>query len=473
MVELFLFLLVGCLAGTAVGVLPGLGPSTTIALLLPITFGMDPVAGIIMLAGIYYGSQYGGSTTAILLNTPGENSAIMTCIDGHKLAKKGLAGKAIMVSAISSFIAGIIMVIAMAIISPPLADLAFEFGPAEYTALLCLAFFGVTSILSDNLLTGLAAVMIGILVGTVGVDLNSGLERFIFGIDDLYDGVEFVAAAIGMVAFAEVFRNLSLGTIAIVEEKNLAILPTKEDLKRFVPSALRGTFIGGFLGIIPGGGLTGATYAAYTVEKNINKDLGTGVIEGVAAPEAANNAAAQGSLIPLLSLGLPENMAMTLILGAMIAFGIVPGPLVIQNYPDLFWGLVYSIFVGNIILLILNYPLIKIWVSLIKVPYTILYPIIIAVCFIGTYGVNNNSNDLIILCAFITLGYLFLKLDINVVPFILGLILGPMLEEYFRRSLSISQGDFSIFINSNISIGIWLCVLAIISANIYRMRKNV
>ena len=383
MVEHLLFLFIGCLAGTAVGVLPGLGPSTAIALLLPLTFSMDPISGIIMLAGIYYGSQYGGSTTAILLNTPGENSSIMTCLDGHKLAKKGMAGKAIMVSALSSFIAGIIMVVAMAVISPPLADLAFLFGAAEYTALLCLAFVGVTSILAEDFLTGLCAVFVGILFGTIGVDLNTGIERFIFGIDDLYDGITFIAAAIGMIAFAEIFRNLDMGTTAIVEEKNLAILPTKEDLKRFIPSALRGTLIGGFLGILPGGGLTSSTYAAYTVEKNINPKLGTGVIEGVAAPEAANNAAAQGSLIPLLSLGLPENMAMTLILGAMIVFGIVPGPLVITNHPDLFWTLVYSIFIGNIILLILNYPLIRMWVSLIKIPYPILFPIIITVCFIG------------------------------------------------------------------------------------------
>lgn len=470
-----LYLFIGCVLGTIVGVIPGLGPSTTISLLLPATFALGPVSGLIMLAGVYYGSQYGGSTTAILLNTPGESSAVMTCIDGHQMAKQGRAGTAIMTSAISSFIAGVIMVILMSLISPPLADLAFKFGPAEYTMLMLFAFVGVTVLTEDDLRKGLSTAFLGILLGCIGIDINSGVDRFTFDIPDLLDGIGFVTVAVGVIAFSEVLKNLDQGTEGAINDGKVNIVPTWQELKRLIPAALRGTSVGGFLGLLPGGGLATASYAAYVFDKKVSKykdEFGKGAIEGVAAPEAANNAGAQAGFIPLMSLGLPESMAMALMLGAMMVAGIVPGPMVIDNHPDLFWGLTVSILIGNVILLILNYPLIKLWVQLLKVPYNVLYPLILVCCFIGVYGVSNNINDLFLVAFFAGLGYIFYILDLQPITFILGFILGPMLEDNFRRSLAISQGDFSIFVGSDVCLIILTLITVFMGAGIINTLGN-
>lgn len=471
----FLYLFAGVVLGTFVGVLPGLGPTATIAILLPTTFALGPVTGIMMLAGIYYGSQYGGSTTAILLNIPGENSSVMTCIDGNKMAKQGKAGVAIMAAALSSFIAGIIMVVVMAILSPPLSEIAFKFGPAEYALLMLFGFISVTVLTETDIVKGLALACMGVLFGLVGTDINSGIDRFTLGSIDLVDGIGFSIIAIGLFAFAEIIKNFLDSNNITDFTKNIKLIPAISDIKKIIPSALRGTAVGGLLGLLPGGGITVSSYAAYTLDKQVSKnkdEFGEGAIEGVAAPEAANNASAQAGFIPLLSIGLPENAVMALMLGAMIVAGIAPGPMVIQNHPDLFWGLVVSIVIGNLILLVLNFPLIKIWISFLKIPYHLLYPLIVFVCFIGVYSIGNNINDIFILSFFILIGYILLVLNLSPVTFILGFVLGPMLEDNFRRALSISQGNFSIFLNSGISISLLIMILIFLISGIYRSFKH-
>lgn len=471
----FLYLVLGVMLGTFVGVLPGLGPTATIAILLPTTFSLGPVTGIIMLAGIYYGSQYGGSTTAILLNIPGENSSVMTCIDGNKMAKQGRAGVAIMAAAVSSFIAGIIMAIAMALLSPPLSEIAFKFGPAEYALLMFFGFISVTVLTETDIIKGLALACMGVLFGIIGTDINSGIDRFTLGSIDLVDGVGFSIIAIGLFAFGEIIKNLLDSNNATNFTKDIKLIPSLSDVKRIIPSSLRGTAVGGLLGLLPGGGITVSSYAAYTLDKQVSKnkqEFGEGAIEGVAAPEAANNASAQAGFIPLMSIGLPENAVMALMLGAMIVAGIAPGPMVIQNHPDLFWGLIVSMLIGNFLLLILNFPLVRLWVSILKIPYHLLYPSIIFICFIGIYSIGNNINDIFILSFFILLGYILLLLDLSPVTFILGFVLGPMLEDNFRRALAISQGDFSIFVNSNISVFLLIMIFSFLSFGIYRLLKT-
>ena len=470
----FLYLVVGVLLGTLVGILPGLGPASSISILLPATFYLGPVTGMIFLAGLYYGSQYGGSTTAILLNTPGENSAIMTCIDGNKMAKAGRAGPAIMAAALSSFIAGIIMAVVMAVVAPPLAEIAFKFGPAEYTLIMLFGFISVILLTGTDLLTGLSLAFLGMMFGLIGTDINSGIDRFTFNIPELMDGINFSCVAMGLFAVSEIFKSLINSKNITSYTSNVELYPNKEDVKRVIPAALRGTLVGGFLGLLPGGGITISSYVGYAVEKKLSKnkqEIGNGAIEGVAAPEAANNASAQAGLIPLLSLGLPENAVMALLLGSMLVAGIVPGPMVLTQHPDLFWGLVISMLIGNSILLFLNYPLVRVWIQILKVPYNLLYPSILAICFLGTYAINYNPNDVMILAGFVVLGYIFLILDLSPITFILGFVLGPMFEDNFRRSLSISQGDISIFYKTDIGIGLIIMIGLFLVLGIYKSIK--
>lgn len=465
------FILLGCIIGTLVGVIPGLGPSASIAILLPVTFSLGPITGIMMLSGIYYGSQYGGSTTAILLNTPGENSSVMTCIDGNKMARQGRAGVAIATAAISSFIAGMIMVVVMAILSPTLSQLAFKFGPAEFTLLMLFGLVSVIVLTDKDLAKGIAVALIGAFIGSIGTDINSGIDRFTFDVPELIDKINFAVVAIGLFAIPEIIKNIQNPQNLTNFTSNLKIVPSWIDLKRIIPSSLRGTMVGGFLGLIPGGGITTSSYAAYVFDKKVSKnkkEFGEGAIEGVAAPEAANNASAQAGFIPLLSLGIPENAIMALMLAALIVFGITPGPMMIETQPELFWGLVVSMALGNLVLLILNFPLIHIWVQLLRVPYHLLYPIILFACCVGVYSINNNINDFYILGSVALLGYIFYVLDLSPITFILGFVLGNMFEENLRRSLAISQGDFSIFFNSGISITLISLIMVMIVLQIFR-----
>jgi TctA family transporter len=465
------YLLIGVLLGTAVGVLPGLGPAAAISILLPITFTLDPISSIIMLSGLYYGTQYGGSTTSILFNIPGENTSVMTCVDGHPMTKAGRGGVAIAAAAISSFIAGVIMIALMGVISPPLSEIAFKFGPAEYSLLMLLGLLVVVLFTSDNIIKGIAAILVGILFGFVGTDYNSGTERFTFGIPDLYDGIAFTCAAIGLFAVSEIIKNIKSFEMTSVYQGKLKVFISKEDFKRIIPPSVRGTAVGGFFGLIPGATLA-ATYSAYIFDKQLSKnkeEFGSGAIEGVAAPEAANNAAAQAGFIPLLSLGIPDSAVMALLLASMIMSGIVPGPLVITNHPDLFWGLLVSMILGNFLLLILNFPLIKIWLYVLKVPYHLLYPLILIFCCLGIYSINNNINDVFFMLVFAVIGYIYMILKISPVPTLLGFILGSMLEDSFRRALVISQGDFYIFYKTNIGLTLVAIIFIVLLFGIYRM----
>lgn len=473
--ENLVYLTASVFLGTLIGILPGLGPAAAIAIFLPLTFNLGPVTGIIILAGLYYGSQYGGSTTSILLNTPGESSSVMTCIDGNKMAKDGRAGAALFAAAFSSFIAGIIMVCVIAVVSPALSGIAFKFGPAEYTLLMLFGFMSVTLLTGDNLLKGLSIALLGTLFGIIGTDINSGIERFTFDSIDLINGIPFVAVAVGIFAVTEIIKNITEEDQVTQYTENINLFPSKEDIKRVIPAALRGTAVGGFLGLLPGGGITVSSYAAYALDKKISKnrkEFGNGAIEGVAAPEAANNASAQSGFIPLISLGLPENAVMSLMLGALIIHGIVPGPMVIQNHPDLFWGLLVSMILGNFILLILNFPFVKIWIYFLKIPYYILYPIILTACCLGVYSISNNVNDILLIALFGAIGYVFLILDLSPVTFILGFVLGDMFEDNFRRSLAISDGDFSIFYKSDIAITLLVLIALLISTSIFNVNKQ-
>jgi putative tricarboxylic transport membrane protein len=468
------FIFLGCLLGTLVGIIPGIGPTASISIILPITFSLEPVTGIMMLAGIYYGSQYGGSTTAILLNTPGENSSVMTCIDGNQMAKQGRPGIAIAAAAIGSFIAGILMVIAVAFLSPLLSEVAFKFGPAEFALLMLFGLVSVIVFTDQDLLKGIVISLIGVSIGMIGADINSGINRFTFDIPELIDKIGFVIVAVGLFAVPEIIKNLQNPDSITRFLSNFKIIPSKQDFQRIIPASLRGTFIGGLLGLIPGGGITTASYAAYAFDKKIsvNKDqFGKGAIEGVAAPEAANNAAAQAGFIPLLSLGIPENAVMALILSSLMMFGITPGPLMIESQPELFWGLVVSMLVGNFILLILNFPLIRIWVQVLRVPYHMLYPMILFACCLGIFATNTNMYELYILAGVSIFGYILYIFDLSPITFILGFVLGSMFEENFRRALTISQGDFTIFYSSSVSIIILFLISLMIIFQIFKKRS--
>jgi TctA family transporter len=468
---------IGVLLGTLIGVLPGLGPVPTIAMLLPITFGLPPVSALIMLSGIYYGAQYGGSTTAILINLPGESSSVVTAIDGYQMARQGRAGAALATAALGSFFAGSVATFLLAVFAPPLADLALKFGPPEYFALMVLGLVASVALASGSVVKALAMVVLGILLGLSGQDVYTGTPRFTFDMLELADGVEFVALAMGVFGIGEIVRNLEdEHTRTVLVQKVKGLLLTKDDIKRILGPILRGTFLGSFLGILPGGGAILSSFSAYSIEKKISRhpeQFGKGAIEGVAGPEAANNAGAQTSFIPMLTLGIPSNPVMALMIGALIIQGIVPGPNVVNEQPNLFWGIIASMWIGNFMLVVLNLPLIGIWVRLLTVPYHILFPLIVGFCCIGVYSVNNNAIDVYTMALFGVVGYLLVKLECEPAPLLLGFIIGPMLEEYLRRAMLISRGDPTVFFTRPISATmLGLAMLALIIVLLPSVRKK-
>jgi TctA family transporter len=460
-----LYCLGGVFLGTLIGVLPGLGPVATIAMLLPATFSLPPVSSLIMLAGIYYGAQYGGSTTAILVNLPGESSSVVTALDGYQMARQGKAGKALATAAIGSFIAGTFATLLLAMFAPPLAEIALKFGPSEYFSLMVLGLVASVVLAHGSLLKAIGMIVLGLLLGLVGTDVNSGMERFTFENPNLADGIGFVVLAMGMFGLGEIIKNLEdeherSSSITKVE----GLMLNKEDFKQIAAPVARGTLIGSLLGILPGGGAMLASFAAYSIEKKISKNsanFGKGAIEGVAAPESANNAGAQTSFIPLLTLGIPSNPVMALMVGAMIIQGITPGPSVMTEQPALFWGLIVSMWIGNLFLVVLNLPMIGLWVKMITVPYHHLFPAILVFCCIGVISLNNNAFDVFLMAGFGALGYLFTKLECEPAPMLLGFILGPMMEEYLRRALLISRGDPTVLVTRPISAT--MLALAVIS----------
>jgi TctA family transporter len=451
-----LYCLIGVILGTLIGVLPGIGPLATIAMLLPATYKMsDPTTALIMLAGIFYGAQYGGSTSAILVNLPGESSSVVTTLDGYQMARRGRAGPALAIAAIASFFAGTVATLLLAAFAPPLAEIAFKFGPAEYFALMVLGLIAAVVLAHGSVLKALAMVVFGLLIGMVGTDVNSGVARFSFDVPELSDGIEFVAVAMGMFGFAEIILNLEQREKReVFTNKVTNLFPQWADLKRAAPAILRGTTLGSLLGILPGGGAVLASFSAYAVEKKIAKDpsqFGKGEIRGVAAPEAANNAGAQTSFIPMLTLGIPTTPVMALMIAAMMIHNIQPGPQVMSSNPKLFWGLIVSMWIGNLFLVLLNLPLVGIWVRLLSVPYKVLYPAILLFCCIGAYSINNNVFDVFMTIPFAILGYVFKKLDCEPAPMLLGFVLGKLMEEYLRRAMTISRGDWSVFVTRPLS----------------------
>jgi TctA family transporter len=443
------FCLIGVFLGTAIGVLPGLGPAATIAMLLPATFGMPPVTALIMLAGIFYGAQYGGSTTAILVNLPGETSSVVTTIDGYRMARQGMAGRALATAAIASFAAGTVCTLLIALFAPPLAEVALSFGAAEYFALMVLGLVASIVLANGSILHAVAMIVAGLLFGVVGTDVNAGSQRYTFGIPELADGIGFVVVAMGMFGVGEIIANLQdEGRRDLASSRISGLMPTREDMRRMAAPILRGTALGSMLGILPGGGPALAAFGAYAIEKRFsrNKELiGKGAIEGVAAPEAANNAGAQMSFIPMLTLGIPSNAVMALMIGAMILQGIQPGPQVMTSQPALFWGLIVSMWVGNLMLLVLNLPMIGLWVRMISIPYHFLFPMILAFCAIGVFSLNNSTFDLYVMAVFGFAGYVLKKLDCEPAPLLLGFILGQQMEEHLRRALLLSRGDPLVF----------------------------
>ncbi len=476
-----LYCLFGVTLGTLIGVLPGIGPVPTIAMLLPVTFYLPPVAALIMLAGIYYGAQYGGSTTAILVNLPGESSSVVTCLDGYAMARQGRAGAALAIAALGSFFAGCVSTAIIVLFAPLLAELALKFGPAEYFSLMLLGLVAAVVLARGSPLKAIAMVPLGLLLGLVGTDVNSGMVRFGFGIDELTDGISFVVIAMALFGFADILINLegkeSRGGVTSKVER---LIPTWADLKASLKPVLRGTFLGSLLGILPGGGALLSSFASYTLEKSLAADpsrFGKGAIEGVAGPESANNAGAQTSFIPLLTLGIPGNAVTALMLGAMMIHGIVPGPQVITQRPEMFWGVIVSMWFGNLLLLVLNLPLIGVWVRLLTIPYRLLFPAIMLFCCIGAYSINNSPFDVALAAGFGVLGIIFVKLDCEPAPLMLAFILGPMMEENLRRAMILSHGNPAVFVTRPISLVFLLAaaflLLLIIAPTIRRKREEV
>ncbi len=463
----FLYCLLGAAIGTAVGILPGLGPITTIAMLLPITFKMPAISALIMLAGIYYGAHHAGSTTAIMLNMPGEPTSVVICLDGHPMARQGRAGTALCISAIGSFVAGGLGILVITLFSPPLARVALAFGTPEYAAAIVLALVVISSLSGGSLLTTLAMATLGLLLGEIGTDVNTGMLRFTFGDLDLADGLSLVAVAVGLFAFAEIAVRLGQGDAPHSSGSRMSsLLPTRRDLNASVWPIARGSLLGAAIGIIPGTGPLLASFASYALERRISREparFGHGAVEGVAGPEAANNAAAMTHFIPMLTLGIPAGAAMALMLGAMTIQGITPGPQVMTEHPDLFWGIVASMWIGNFMLLILNLPLIGIWIRLLSVPYRLLYPAILVFCCIGVYSVSNNMADVLLATCIGVAGVVFKLLDCPPAPLVLGMVLGPIFEENVRRALLFSRGDPMIFIERPVSLGILLLAAAIVA----------
>ncbi len=464
-----IYAFIGCLLGTLIGVLPGIGPVATIAMLLPATYALPPLAALIMLAGIYYGAQYGGSTTAILVNLPGESSSVVTTLDGYQMARNGRAGPALAAAGLGSFFAGCVGTLILAAFAAPLTELAFKFGPAEYFSLMILGLIGAVVLASGSLVKAIAMIVLGLLMGLVGTDVNSGVARFSFDIPELTDGIGFITIAMGVFGYGEIIVNLSKpeDQREVFTAKVQGLFPTADDFKKMTPSVLRGTAIGSSLGILPGGGALLAAFAAYTIEKKLKLKpgevpFGKGNIRGVAGPESANNAGAQTSFIPLLTLGIPPNAVMALMVGAMTIHNIQPGPQVMTSNPQLFWGLIASMWIGNAMLIILNLPLIGIWIKLLTIPYRWLFPAIVLFCAIGVYSTNNNTFDIWMVAIFGVVGYAFLKMGCEPAPLLLGFILGPMMEENLRRALLLSRGDWSVFVSRPLSAGLLAAALLLL-----------
>jgi TctA family transporter len=475
-----LYAFVGVLVGTLIGVLPGIGPVATIAMLLPVTYGLPPVTALIMLAGIYYGASFGGSTTAILVNLPGEMSSVITVIDGHQMAKQGRAGPALCIAALGSLFAGSVAALVIAAFAPPLANLALKFDAAEYFSLMVLGLIAAVAIAGGSVLKAVLMTLLGLLLGIIGTDVNSGVSRFTFDLPELIDGIGFVAMTMGLFAFGEIAVNLEQADRRSIVTGRISGLWIKwAEFKQAFPAVLRGTGVGTLLGILPGGGATLSAFASYALEKKVAKDpsrFGKGAIEGVAGPESANNAGAQTSFIPMLTLGLPSNAVMALMVGALIIHDIQPGPQVMTSNPDLFWGLIASMWIGNFFLVILNLPMIGIWVKLLSVPYRLLFPLIVLACTIGAFSTNNNMFDVWVAMVFGVLGYIFIKLGCEPAPLLLGFILGPMLEENLRRALILSRGDFTVFVTRPISLTMLVIaagLLFLIAAPAIRKKRQI
>src|SRR5215203_954123 len=450
------FAFIGAMVGTLIGVLPGIGPIATIARLLPLTFHLEPVSGLIMLAGIFYGAQYRGSTTAILVNLPGETSSVVTCIDGHQMARQGRAGAALAVAALSSFFAGCISTALIAGFAPPLARVGQSFGSPEYFSLMVLGLIAAVFLAHGSVVKAVAMIVLGLLVGLVGTDGNTGGTRFTFDIRELTDGIDVATLAIGVFGVGEIISNLSRPQEqrSVIAQKIRRLWPTGDDFRRSWQAVLRGTALGSVLGVLPGGGATLSSFAAYALEKKCAADpsrFGQGAVEGVAAPESANNAGAQTSFIPMLTLGIPSNPVMAMMIGAMMIQGIQPGPSVMTEQPTLFWGLIVSMWIGNLMLLVLNLPLIGLWVRMISIPYHFLYPAIIVFCAIGVFSLNNATFDVYLMALFGLCGYIFRKLDAEPAPMLLAFILGPMMEEFLRRAMLLSKGDPTVLVTRPIS----------------------
>jgi putative tricarboxylic transport membrane protein len=468
----------GALLGTLIGVLPGLGPVATIAMLLPSIYALDATPALIMLAGIYYGAQYGGSTTAILINVPGESSSVVTAIDGYQMARQGRAGAALAAAGLGSFFAGCVGTVIIAAFAPPLTELAFKFGPAEYFSLMVLGLIGAVVLASGSLIKAISMILLGLLLGQINTDVISGTPRFSFDIPELTDGIGFVVIAMGIFGFGEIIANLGMPAEnrEVFTKDVKGLWPTKQDFQEAWPSVLRGTALGSILGVLPGGGALLASFASYTLEKKIVKNpripFGKGAIQGVAGPESANNAGAQTSFIPMLTLGIPPNAVMALMVGAMTIKGIQPGPQVMTSNPELFWGLIASMWIGNLMLVVLNLPLIGIWIKLLTVPYRFLFPAIVTFCCIGTYTLNNNSFDVFMTAAFALVGYVFYKLSCEPAPLLLGFILGPMMEENLRRALLLSRGDWGTFMTRPLSAGLLIAAALMVVTVMLPSIKN-
>ena len=479
--SIIMYCFIGVLLGTLIGVLPGIGPIATISMLLPATFVLPPVSALIMLAGIYYGAQYGGSTTAILVNLPGEVSSVVTCLDGYQMARQGNAGKALGVAALGSFFAGSVATFLIAGFAPPLAELALKFGPADYFSLMVLGLIAAVVLAHGSVIKAVAMIVLGLLLGLIGTDVNSGVARYSFGLPELIDGIGIGTIAMGTFGFSEIIRNLEKGEgeREVFTKSIHGLLPNWSDIKQVAFPVLRGTSLGAMLGILPGGGPVLGAFSAYTLEKKLAKDpsrFGKGAIEGVAAPEAANNAAAQTSFIPLLTLGIPSNPVMALMIGAMIIHGIQPGPQIMTAKPELFWGMIASMWVGNFLLVVLNLPLIGMWVKLLTVKYDYLFPAILIFCCIGVYSISNASYDVLMAALFGFIGYTFIKLEVEPAPLLLGFVLGPMMEENLRRALLLSRGDPVVFVTRPISLTLLVLaaalILIVVSPSIAKKREE-
>jgi putative tricarboxylic transport membrane protein len=449
-------------------VLPGISPLTTVAMLLPFTFGLPPTSALIMLSGIFYGAQYGGSTTAILVNVPGETSSVITCIDGHQMARQGRAGPALAIAAIGSFFAGTVATLAIAVMSVPLAYFALKFTAVETVSLIVLGLMSAVVLAHGSAIKAILMIVVGVFLGLVGIDVNSGVPRMTFGLPQLADGIGFVPVAIGLFGIAEMIHNLGRPQDrALVETRISSLMPTRSDLVAAAPPILRGTGLGIILGVLPGGGAVLPSFAAYALEKKIARDpsrFGKGAIEGVAGPESANNAGAQTSFVPMLTLGIPSNPLMALMIGALMIQGIQPGPHVMTKQPDLFWGVIASMWIGNLMLIVLNLPLISLWIAVLRVPYLLLFPAIVALCCIGAYSVSNSLFDVWVMLLFGFVGYFFIKIGVEPAPLVLGFVLGPMLEEHFRRAMLISGGEMSVFLTRPISAALLVLALLLLAA---------